>query len=90
VTNDAVSKGTVQALKAGDATILATFQNHSGQCAVHVTAAQPDHITITAPAKIAKGTSAALVASLVIYGHDDRRHHGDGYLDICDHSGGHL
>lgn len=65
VSNAHGSQGTVQGLKAGSATIVAAFMNRAGQSALTAIAAQPDHVTIAAPAKIAKGTTAALVAKLV-------------------------
>lgn len=65
VSNTRGTQGVVQGLQVGNATIVAAFMNRAGQSAVTVTAAQPDHVTITAPAKIAKGTTAALVARLV-------------------------
>ena len=63
VSNDPGSQGSVQTLKAGKANIVATFQakNVSGQSALTVT----PRVTIKAPDKIAKGTTAALVATLI-------------------------
>jgi hypothetical protein len=65
VSNARATAGIVQTLKAGDVTIVAAFMSRAGQCALKVTAAEPDHIVITAPAKIANGTTAALLAKLV-------------------------
>jgi uncharacterized protein YjdB len=68
VSGAAGRQGTVTAVKASatPVTIVATMGNRSGECAVTVTAKEADHITVTAAAnKIAKGTVAALEATMV-------------------------